>query len=329
MPQGQLKGRGYVERANVITGAALTLNGQTTFSKEFPMGEGWFKAWLRLNFTVVIGTGAGPVAEGELLAIKNVLLRTDRGEMICNLPGRALYKIATYRSRTAPRKDAIAAASATYRVGIPIFFADFAMNVPTDTLLDTSRYNSVSLQLTLGGLTDLFTAPGTATLSATFDMEIERSFGKVPTEAQPIFHASYDFRPPVDASVTQNIDVERSTDMSVKRLYVHSGTGGTGGVPCSGVNADTIQNVILLKDQNRFIEKDRIHSFIQDMNKADAELETLLTGIEVFDFAREGAISGALATGDKSVLQYSWTNQGGVGANSIVTLFAEMVRTLK
>jgi hypothetical protein len=329
MANGALVGRGYVERANVITGAALTANGQTTFSREFPMGEGWYKAWLRFNFGVTIGTGAGPVTEGELLAIKNVLLRTDRGEMLCNLPGRALYKIATYREGTPPRKDAIAAATATYRVGIPIYFADFAMDFPNDTILDTARYNSVSLQLTMGGLADLLGAPGTATLAITFDMEIERSYGKLPAPAQPKFHISYDFRPPVDASVTQNIDVERSSDMSVKRLYVHSGTTGTGGVPFSGANADTIQNVILLKDQNRFIEKDRIHGFIQDMNKLDAGLEVTIVGLEVYDFVRERSIAGALATGDKSVLQYSWTNQGGVGANSIVTLAAEMIRTLK
>lgn len=327
--KGQLKGRGYVERANVITGAALTNNGQTTFSKEFPMGEGWIKAWLRFNFAVVIGTGAGPVAEGELLIIQNVLLRTDRGEMLCNLPGRALYKMATWRAGTPPRKDAIAAATATYRVGIPIHFCDYRMDYPNDTILDTKRYNSVSLQVTLGGLANLFGAPGTATLASTFDMEIERSFGRLPVEAEPTFHISYDYRPPVDASVTQNIDIERSSDMSIKRLFVHSSTGGTGGVPFSGVNADTIQNVILIKDQNRFIEKDRIHAFIQDMNKDESGLESVLVGMEVFDFVKERAIAGALATGDKSVLQYSWSNQGGVGANSIVTLASEMIRTLK
>jgi len=329
MANGALSGRGYVERANVITGNALTANGQTAFSKEFPMGEGWYQLRLRINYVVVIGTGAGPIAEGELLAISNVLLRTDRGELLCNLPGRALYKIATYRYGSAPRKDAIAAASATYRVYLPIFFSDEWMRRPEDTVVDTKRYNSVSLQVTMGGLTNLFTAPGTATLTINMDAEIERSFGRLPKEAEPVFHVSYDFRPPVDASVTQNIEIERSSDMSIKRAYVHSGTTGTGGVPFSGANADTIQNVILIKDQNRFIEKDRIHAMIQDGNKVDAMLESVIAGLEVYDWVRDKSISSSLATGDKSVLQYSWTNQGGVGANSIVTFAAEMIRTLK
>jgi hypothetical protein len=324
-----LKGRGYVERPNLIQGAALNINGQTQFSKEFPMGEGWFAMMLRINLAVVIGTGAGPVTEGELLVIQNVLLRTDRGEILCNLPGRALFKIAALKNGALPQKDAIAAATATYRVMLPIYFADMKMLRPEDTILDTKRYSSVSLQISLGGVANLFTAPGTATVTATLDLEVERSMGRLPVEAEPVFHINYDSRPPVDAASTLNIDLERSPDMSLKRLYVHSGTTGTAGVPWSGVNADTIQNVVNVKDQNRFIEKDRIHASILDQNKLDSGLETRLAGVEAFDFTRDKSLPSALATGDKSVLQYAWTNQGGVGANSIITATGEQIRTLK
>lgn len=327
--------RGYVEVAQVITGAALNNSGQGSFSREFPMGEGWYAAYLRFNLTVVIGTGAGPVAEGELLYIKNVLLKTDRGEILCNLPGRALYKIATVLHGTAPQKDAIAAASATYRVTLPIIFADMLMLRPEDTILDTSRYNSVSLQVTLGALTDLFTAPGTATLATTLDVDIERSNGVLPGDpnkpgdgGRPIAHVNFDSRPPVDAASSQFIDIERSAEMSVKRLFVHSGSSGTAGVPWSGANADTIQNVIQVKHQNGFIEKDRIHVMVLDKNKMDYALETRLAGVEVYDFVKDRSIASALATADKSVLQYTWTN-AAAPANSIVTLTQEAVRTLK
>ncbi len=321
--------RGYVERPNVITGAPMTINGQTMFSKEYPMGEGWFAIWLRFNIVFVVGTGTTPITEGELLFIKNVLLRTDRGEIICNLPGRALYKIATYKCGTPLRKDAIAAASATYRVSLPIFFTDDSLIRPEDTILNTARYSSVSLQVTLGGVADLLTTPGTSSVTATMDSDILRTAGVLPKEAFPLYHINYDMRPPLDASVNQNIDLERSPDLSLKRLYVHSSTGGTGGVPWSGVNADTIQAVSTVKDQNRFIEKDRIHAGILDQNKFDASLEAILSGVEIFDFVRDKSIASALATGDKSILQYTWTNQGGVAANSIVTATQEGIRTLK
>lgn len=328
--RGQLVGRGWTERSNLVTAAALNTGGAlTTFSKEFPMGEGWRTMNIRFNLALVVGTGAGATAEGELLIIKNVQLRTDRGEIICNLPGRALYKIANYRSGEAPRKDAIAAASATYRVTLPIYFCDDFMLRPEDTILDTSRYNSVTLQLTYGTTADLMSAPGTATITATVDIEVSRSLGILPAAARPLFYPNYDYRPPVDAATTLNIDIERSADMSMKRMYVHSGTSGTAGIPWSGANADTIQNVIQIKDQNRFIEKDRIHAMIQDINKMTQTLESTISGVEVFDFVRDASITSSMSTGDKSVLQYTWTNQGGVGASSIVTLTEEMIRILK
>lgn len=324
-----MPGRGYLEMANVLTGGVLTNNGSVTFGKDFPLGEGWMKMLLRFNHTVVIGTGAGAITEAELLVVKNVLLKTDRGEILCNLPGRALYKIAIYQTGQVPRKDTVAASSGTYRVTLPIHFADLRMNRPVDTVLDTARYNSIALQVTYGGVADLYTAPGTATLAGTVDIEVERSLGKLPPKGKPMMHINYDVRQPVDANSTTNIDLERSSDMSLKRLYVHSGTSGTAGVPWSGANADTVQNIVTLKDQNRFIQKERIHAMIQDGNKLDAFLETVIAGVEVFDFVRDGAITSALATGNKSVLQYSWTNQGGVGANSIVTATGEQIRTLK
>lgn len=326
------RGRGYTERYASIIGQPLAASSATVFGKEFPLGEGWYKVNLRYNLAVVIGTGAGPVTEGELLIGKNIQLRTDRGEILCNLPARALYKIATYKTGQTPFKDAIAASTATYTVTLPIYFAENRTMDSLrmqDTILNTARYNSLILTVTMGALTDLFTAPGTATLAMTMDFEIERSFGPLPPQAFPLYHISYDIRPPVDAFTTTVVDIERSADMAIKRLYVHSGTTGTAGVPYSGVNADSIQSQITVKDQNRFIEFLRFHAMILNQNKCDAQLESRIAGFEVYDFVADGSIVAALATAEKSVLQYTWTNQGGVAVNSIVTVTEEMIRTLK
>ncbi len=332
--------RGYVERPNLITGAALNNSAPNTFSKEFPMGEGWFAMFLIINLAVTIGTGAGPIAEGELLFIKNVQLRTDRGEILCNLPGRALWKIAALKNGALPYKDAIAAATATYRVHLPIYFCDpvggpLNMARPEDTILDTSRYNSVTLQLTLGTTSDLFTAPGTAAVVCTLDVEVERSFGVLPGDpkklgdgGRPIAHINYDYRPAVDAASSQFIDIERSGDMSLKRLLIHTGSSGTGGVPWSGANSDAIIAVLNIKDQNRFIEKDRLWRSVQYQNKLNSMLETALAGVVYFNFVADRSILAAMATVDKSTLQATWTN-GTAPANSITTLTQEAIRTLK
>lgn len=329
--------RGYVERPNLIDGAALNANGQTQFSKEFPMGEGWFAMFITINIALTVGTGTTPLTEGELLIIKNVLLRSDRGEILCNLPGRALWKIAALKNGALPHKDAIAAATATYRVHLPIYFSDpeggHAMLRPEDTILNTARYNSLSLQVTLGGVADLLGTPGTASIVTTMDVEVERSMGRLPGSkpgegGQPVGHINYDIRPPVDANNLQYIDIERSGEMSLKRLYLHTGSSGTGGVPWSGANSDSRLAVLNVKDQNRFIEKDRRFRHIQYQNKIDSGLETSLAGVICFNFVKDKSIASALATADKSVLQLTWTNDTAA-ANNITTLTQEAIRTLK
>jgi hypothetical protein len=307
----------------------LNAGGPTVLGRDFPLGEGWYQMMLRFNIVVVIGTGAGPVTEGELLVIKNVILRTSAGEVVCQLPGRALYKIATVKGGTVPRKDAIAAASATYSVDIPLWFADDSMQIPEDTMLDTSRYNSIQLEIQMGSVADLFTAPGTATATFNLDTEIERTKGLLPKEAQPIFHIQYAAAPPIDAFSQTFIDLERSPDMAYKRLFAHASSSGTPGGIFTGANADDVQALESIVDQSGDIIRERFHEMIQNQNKRVYSLETVLAGITVFDFVRDGSINSALYPGDRSRLQYKWTNKAGVAANDIVSVAQEAIRGLK
>ena len=324
--------RGNAEYVNLLSGQALTVNGKTVISDPLPPGEGWYRAHLRIGIVLTVGTASGPVTEGELLIIKNVLLKTDRGEIVCNLPGRALYKIASIKAGiAAPRKDAIAAASATYYVNLPIYFAEHyrGLDRPEDTILDTKRYSSLTLEITMGTVADLFTTPGTASITSTLDIEVVRTKGTLPKQAEPVAIMAYDYRQPIDANSTTQILLERAQDLALKKVYVFSGTSGTAGVPMSGAASDAIQNVVAIKDQSGFIIKDRIHRMIQESNQLDYSLESIITGLEVHDFVQEGSLQAALATAGKSLLQYQWSNQGGVGANSIITAIQEGIRSLK
>jgi hypothetical protein len=116
--------------------------------------------------------------------------------------------------------------------------------------------------------------------------------------------------------------------MSLKRAYIHTSTTGVGGVPWSGTNADTVIGTLNIKDQSRFIEKDRLWRQITFQNKMDSMLENVLTGVAYFNFVQDKSHASALATADKSVLQATWTN-ASAPANSIVTLTQEAIRTLK
>lgn len=324
-----MSNRRDLEIISHFRGQALNGGGPTVLGKDFPLGEGWYQTMLRFNLVVVIGTGAGPVTEGELLVIKGVNLKTSAGEVVCDLPGRALFKIATVKGGTTPRKDAIAAASATYSVDIPLTFTDEKMGIPEDTILDTSRYSSLRLEISMGTIADLFTAPGTATVTFNLDLEIERTKGLLPQKARPVFHVQYSYAQPQDASVQTFIDLDRAPDLGYKRLYVHASANGTAGGIFTGANADDVQSLESIVDQSGDIVRERFHEMIQNQNKRSYSLETVLAGITVFDFVRDGSINSALYPGDRSRLQYKWTNKAGVAAGDIVSLAFEGARGLK
>lgn len=310
---------------------AMTVGGRTQFSEQFQMGPGIYDMWLRVKIAVVIGTGAGPIAEGELNFIKSLYFKTDLGEVcLDNVPGRGMYKVALTKGGAAPRKDAIAAASATYTVDIPIYFADPKAIRPEDTVLDTSRYKSVTFDVTLGTIADLFTAPGTATVTATADLLVNRSKGRWNSEeAPPVGHVVYSNRNPVDAATVTEIKLETATDLSYKRAYIHASTGGVAGQPWYGANSDAIIGSMTLKDGSTDWVRKVHYLQMQDINKQDYGLETVPSGVVVLDFMRDGSNKSAMYAGDKNEIIFDWDNQGAPAANSIVTLLTEGYRALR
>lgn len=343
--------RAYTEKMNVIQAAALNPGGRSVFTNQLPLGEGWYRMDLRFNILFTVGTAAGITAgaDYELRVLRSIQIRTDKGEIICNLPGRALHKIAWIKSGSEPYRDIFAAVGAptNYSVHVPIYFADPHAARPEDTALDTARYNSVTLDITMGPFADLTNAVGTGTYTATLDVDLIRSKGPLDKDARPVAHISYDFRQPVDAFTTTVIDLERATDLWLRRLYVHSTVAGlplNNGQPLWGTNSDAIQNLVNIQDQSGFIVQQRIHQMVQMGNKIEYDLASYaddvaapannhgiaIAGWEVHDFmAVDDSINSALFTGNKSILQYRWNNQAGVAANSYITAVTESHRTLK
>lgn len=329
--------RGYIEELSLIQGKALTVGARTGFSDELAVGEGWYRLDVRVGIVVTIGTGTGAISEGELSIIKNVTLKTDRGEYICNIPGRALYKIAHAKAGAAPDKDAMAAASATYYVNLPIYFSEherLGFPRPEDTILDTKRYSSLTLEVTLGTVADLFTSVGTSSITATLDVDVCRTKGPLPTDkagnqlARPLGYTYLDVRPPVDASNTTQLLLERAADLLVKRYFLFTTTSGVAGIPFSGTPSNSVIDTLSIKDQSGYITKDRKFRMIQNANKNYLSVETWPTGLLMIDFVQDRSHNSAMITAGKSLLQAQWANNGSPGALSLVSCVAEGIRRL-
>lgn len=314
------------EEVVVFTAKALNANGRTQIGGDLPLLHGWYKANLRIGIVLTVGTGTGAITLGELDIIKNVMMRTDKGEVLVDLPGRALYNIANVKSATAPRKDAIAAASATYHVNLPIYFTDDRMVQPEDTILATDRYNSINLEVQMGTVSDLLSTPGTASITLDADFEVLRTSDVTPI--RPIAHVSYRAESTQDPNAGTNINLERDLNKNIKRLYVHTASSASAGEPFTGTNDDGVIDDSSLKDHNRAIIQDRIYEMVQDDNKEEYSLESVIAGLQVFDFVRDGSINSSLWTGDLSKLQYTWSNDAGVAANDQVSIATESIHQL-
>src|SRR5258708_23386483 len=194
-----MPGRGNSELIEVFRGRALGVGGPTTFQgQDFPYGEAWIRMLLKINVTLVLGTGPTEFSEALMRVVRAIQFQTDRSEIICNAaPGRLMYKIGVTKAGTPPDLDTFAAASATYTILIPIWFADPLMLKPEDTILDTRRYNSLVLRLTMGTVSDLLGTPGTASYTATLDCYVERLKGRLPDALRPLFFPEYGYRGPV------------------------------------------------------------------------------------------------------------------------------------
>lgn len=325
--------RGNSQLIEISRGNVLNAGNVQGFSKDFPIAEPVRAIWLRFNFTIVIGTGAGAIAEGELKIIKAIKFKTDKGETIVNnVPGRLLFWNDQIKEGAIAVKDAITASSATFRVFLPIWFEDPLMLRPADFVLDTSRYNSMTLEVSLGTLADLYTAPGTATLATTLDIYFERYKGIIDPKVKPLFYKDYGI---VQGAIDPNsaallFDFEKADNLAYQRLFLYQsgGTGLVAGVPFSGTAVATVIDTIQMEDDKDFHIKDVLFDVLNKHNKSMYKLETAISGLAIIDLCKAGSFAEALYSGDKSRLRVKFNNLAGLPNPAQVTLGYEGYRPI-
>lgn len=320
----------------MFTAAPLTMGGVTQFQREFTTGEGWLTLWLRFNLTLVIGTGSGALTEALVRIIENIQFFTDVDGIIFNCPGRALYKRAHILMGRAPVADAFSAASNTYRIMIPFHFQDPRMSLrPEDTILDTSRYKQVTMQVNMGGVNRLLSTVGTASVTGTLDCEVEVANGPLKPQSKPILYPYVVSKPGVNPNSQNYVDLEVGGDLGVKRLLVFTSDGSDSSVNSGdsfqGTPLSNIINLLTVEDQDGAVGAlNLIDDMIQRRNVLDYQLDggAVIAGLYVIDYAPQGSLQDAEYVGLKSKFQVRWTNDVIVASSRVHTLI-DGVRALK
>ncbi len=322
--------RGWGELTAVARGQALNNGATFRFNREFPLGEAWRVLLLHFHETVVIGTGTGARSEGELEYISGIRLTTGRGDVIVDsVPGRALYRYAQLLDETESDRDAVAAASATYDVLLPIYFVDPLAARPEDTLLDTQRFSDtgLSLEITVGGVAQLFTSVGTSTVATTVDVYVDRSRGRLDPAVSPAFAPYYRHFGPVVPGTVNEILIERAVNLAYKRFGLFTSSVNTvAGTPFSGTALDTILSLIDIEAEHGKLLHEGIPNFLQERNVNEYRLAANMAGWYWFDLVKDRSIQSAFSSGQTSRLREYFTFNAG--ATPQASLFTAGLRPL-
>jgi hypothetical protein len=325
---GEEKGdRAEIERINGGT-YALPVGQPTIISRDLPVGDPWMT--MRLNLRGQLrdpGVPAtGVVVPDAPLGLFSIALTTDidRDVVEPSVSARALYRYNQFLYGTLPQITAAVLPNTNttfFNAVVDIPFVDPLLRIPMDTVLDTRRYNAVTLTITTGIIADVINTPAaTSVLELCFvDIEIVRVSPRVPlpltiAKALPFFkrHA------PIVPMAETIINLDRVPTLAIKRICAFTSNGAAGanapivGVPFTGLGVNTMLAGLRISSNYR----DHFGSalggvlpvLIQAGNKLDYSCEAPWpAGWYVVDFNLERSLWNALATGDKSMLQAIFT----------------------
>jgi hypothetical protein len=302
--------RGNTQIYEVVRALPLTNSAITRISNQLPLGEGWYKMLLRLNATITTGTATGALLQGLLRYLRSITLRTDKGEYLCNsIPARALYDYDTLFAATAARLDAVA--NGLQQAIIEIWFYDPRSRFPEDTILDTSRYSAITLEVSAGSIADLYSTVGTGAVVSTLDVYIVRQRGPVPQKVKPRFYREFGVRVPVDGTGATSILLERASNLAYRSLmFFTANTTTVAGVPFSGDANDAMASEFRVEHNGGIQYGAGSTGVLWVPSQQEAKqlfgIETWPVGLAVVDFTEDGSLNSALYSGDKSMLQLVW-----------------------
>lgn len=301
------------EAVRLFSGQVIPQGGTYPIRTEFPVGGEIFNT-IRLIFhnTIVVGTGANPVVRGGYNVVRNVLFRSSRGEEFVVSPGMGLHQLNWMLNGVEPLYDDIAAASAAYTTIIDLPFSYRMLARKEDLAVHGARYSHVELDLSLGSVADLFTAPGTATNVTTLDIVLFRNKSGLYASGEPMA-APYIKHYPQYSITRGYLDVESARDLTmlgfiafVQDMDAAACYAPVHGVPYSGVPVDSVNYLTFRDNLQTYIEQKSLPSFREERGQYGtidhADIAEGL-GLYPYFFAREGSVYNGYWTGEKSEIR--------------------------
>lgn len=333
------------ELERVMVGTFPLNQGQANIiTREFPVGDPWHTMSLNLRGELLGGGApAGTIKADAPTQLWQIALTTDLDKDVVepSISSRALFRYAQFMMETAGDLTAPtvpgAAATTVFNANTLLIFSDQRLLIPEDSILDTRRYNTITLTITEGVIADIVTTPVQITLQNTFvDIEILRVSPRVPLPLNVVkvlpFYKRYAAQTPPNDTI---LNLDRVPTLAMKRLlwFSSAGTDVIAGVPFTGAGVDTVLDTFRVSSNRR----DHFGSAVGGIsrrvlrgdNKLDYKVETYPAGWFTYDTVLDRSINSALATGDLSVLQSILTFQGGLPGTPQYSVFQAGIQKLR
>ena len=316
-----------MENISLVQGLAIPQNSVITVRDIFPLGgEGWHYLRLVFHNDYTDSTGTGPILLGGYKIVHNITLRTSKNEQIVSMPGKGWYYLNWILNASQPVHDELALATAVYDAVIDIPLSHGLLARKEDLALDSGRYNSIELEITLGGVADLITAVTGDTNTTTVDISLCRNKSCFEKSGKPLALPFIKSLPPRRVA-DGYIEIESAEDLTLFGFIAccHSMDAGAGEVPCpgvpfSGISADWLDDLTFRDNVISYLRLLQLDWFRQerrnyaDVDHPDTVLavapgvtpDDTLRGIYPYVFIREGSIFNGYWTGQKSEVRLEW-----------------------
>ena len=312
------------ECINLVRNQAFAPAQTLTFRDIFPLsGEGWRR--MRLNFSAQLTAVTTPVPLGGFHFVRNITLRTSKGEEPCQTPGMGLYYLNFLMDGVEPHYTHWTATTQTeWVIDIPFVFPFLARK--DDLAIDSGRYTMIELEIVFGAMGDFDGTPSTFVAgTALMDITLIRNKSCFKEDGKPISTPWIKHLPAWDTDVRLYADIESARDLELFGFIAvcNDDYSTTGGKPYhhTGAPIDNLDDISFRDNLNNWIRHAPREVFQQEramlgnvamegMGLSGASppiaqvTDTRLVGVYPWLFAKEGTYKQALPTGNRTMIRF-------------------------